>query len=84
MVGLTAVQWGEKDQVSGVMLEGGDQRPKPPNRGYGSFFTENGKLPGDATCCKPLLSKGIRNKNMGVEEAEKEKKNPGGKWSGSG
>lgn len=41
---------------------------------HSSLFTENGNLAGDATCCKPLLSKVIRYKNVGVEEAEKEKK----------
>lgn len=31
-----------------------------------------------------FLSEGIQNKNMGVEEAERGKKYPDGKWSGSG
>ena len=60
----------------GARLEG-DQRPRPPSTGdvVPSLLKVERQL--SSNC---FLSEGIQNKNMGVEEAERGKKYPDGKW----
>lgn len=64
--------------MSGARLEGGDQRPKPPDS-MGMWFPPRQRR--KTRRKSPLLqtgvlhlSEGIQNEKVGVEEAEREKK----------